>query len=110
MQYPQLTQICKADLVYRLLDLRWTVVADIAVVLLSGCGVGALVEPTPYTGKNSLACQHVKLKNPHNFVASARSDDHDDQKLISYADFRIHHRNLADVTGSVQSSDFDMKT
>ena len=29
------------------------------------------------------------------------SDDHCEKKLIEYADFRIHHRNLADATGSV---------
>ena len=38
------------------------------------------------------------------------SDDPDDQKLIYYADFRIHHQNLADATGSVRISEFDMKT
>ena len=37
------------------------------------------------------------------------SDDHDDQKLRGYADFRIHHRNLADALGSVRISEFDMK-
>ena len=38
------------------------------------------------------------------------SDDHDDQKLIyQYADFFIHLRNLADATGSVRISEFDMK-
>ena len=34
------------------------------------------------------------------------SDDHDVPKLIKYADFRIHHRNLVDVTGLVR---FDMQ-
>ena len=34
------------------------------------------------TLQKNLACQHGKLRNPHNFVASASSDDHDDQKLI----------------------------
>ena len=36
------------------------------------------------------------------------SDDHDDQKLIYYADFRINYRNLA--SDSVWISEFDMKT
>ena len=30
------------------------------------------------------------------------SDDHDNQKLLQYADFRIHLRNLAKATGSVR--------
>ena len=30
------------------------------------------------------------------------SDDHDDQKLKEFADFRIHLRNLADAMGSVR--------
>ena len=38
------------------------------------------------------------------------SDDHDDQKLIWYADCRIHQRNLADATDSVWISEFDIKT
>ena len=38
------------------------------------------------------------------------SDDHDDQKLIKYADFRIHLLNLEDATGAVRISEFDMKT
>ena len=37
------------------------------------------------------------------------SDDHDDQKLMKYADFRIYYRNLADATGSVRISQIDMK-
>ena len=37
------------------------------------------------------------------------SDDHDDQKLIWYADFRIHHQNLADATALVRISEFDIK-
>ena len=38
------------------------------------------------------------------------SNDHNDQKLIQYANFRIHHRNLSDATGSVRILAFDMKT
>ena len=36
--------------------------------------------------------------------------DPDDQKLIHYADFRIHLRNLADATGLVRITEFDLKT
>ena len=38
------------------------------------------------------------------------TDDHNDQKLILYADFNIHLRNLADATGSVRISEFEIKT
>ena len=62
------------------------------------------------TVKNNLTCQLVKLRNQHNFVASPRFDNHDDQKLIQHADFLIHHRNLADATGSVRISKLYMNT
>ena len=38
------------------------------------------------------------------------TDDHNDQKLILYADFNIHLRNLADATGCVRISEFEIKT
>ena len=60
--------------------------------------------------KNDLACQHDKLRNPRNFVASAGFRlSWWSVARIYHADFLIHQRNLADATGSVRISEFDMK-
>ena len=38
---------------------------------------------------NYLLCQHVKLGYPHNLLHRRDSDNHDDQRIISNADFHI---------------------
>ena len=54
------------------------------------------------TVTDNLACQRVKLRNPHNFVASARFWWSGYKELIRYANFGIHYRNVADATASAE--------
>ena len=58
-----------------------------------------------YAVQNNLACQHICQTLLH----LRDSDDHDDQKLIYYADFRIYHWNLANALGLVWISEFNKK-